>query len=146
MFLQLFQRLDGKYQIVLVGVNEQVEKSIPEGIITVRRTQNQTEMAEIYTIANAFVNPTRDEVLGMVNIESQACGTPVVTFNSGGSPECVSDTSGFIVECNDVDGLIEKIKIVCKENPFTSDACQKSVGKFDERQKYQEYVKLYRGD
>ena len=91
--------LNEDYQIVLVGVNEVTKEIIPGNIISIHRTHSREELAGFYTMADVFVNPTRDEVLGMVNIEAEACGTPVITFDSGGSPECISENSGYVVEC-----------------------------------------------
>lgn len=123
--------LNEDYQIVLVGVNEVTKEIIPGNIISIHRTHSREELAGFYTMADVFVNPTRDEVLGMVNIEAEACGTPVITFDSGGSPECISENSGYVVECNNIAELIDKIKFVCKEKPFSSMV----LGKNDEYRK-----------
>ena len=97
-FLDFAKRLDSeRYQIVLVGTDENVDKQLPNTVISIHRTQNQTELAKIYTAADVFVNPTREEVFGLVNIEALACGTPGVTFNTGGSPECYDATCGSVV-------------------------------------------------
>ena len=109
-FVQLASRLDEKYQIVLVGTDNSVDKNLPENIISINRTQSQKELAEIYTAADLFVNPTREEVLGLVNVEALACGTPVVTFKTGGSPECIDDTCGCVVDCDDVDSMENEIR------------------------------------
>ena len=76
-FIELAKRLDEKYQIVLVGTNEKTDKLLPNDIISIHRTQNQKELAEIYTAADLFVNPTREENFPTVNIEALACGTPL---------------------------------------------------------------------
>ena len=109
-FVELAKRLEPeKYQIVLVGTDETVDKLLPQTIISIHRTQNQTELAEIYTAADLFVNPTRDENYPTVNMEALACGTPVLTFNTGGSPEIIDDTCGAVVPKNDIDGLYSEI-------------------------------------
>ena len=101
--IELARRLDSsRYQMILVGTDEAVDKLLPPQIISIHRTQDQAELAEIYTAADVFVNPTREEVLGLTNIEANACGTPVVTFRTGGSPECIDGTSGLVVEQEDV--------------------------------------------
>ena len=101
-FIHLAKKLGKEYQIMLVGTDVNVEKKLPENIIAVRRTESQLDLADIYSRADIFVNPTREEVFGLVNIEALACGTPVVTFKTGGSPECIDDRTGFIVEKNNV--------------------------------------------
>ena len=143
-FIELYKRLDEKYQIVLVGTNDNIDKQLPNNIISIHRTQNQTELAEIYTAADLFVNPTREEALGLVNIEALACGTPVVTFNSGGSPECVDETCGCVVQKNDIDALYDEIIRICEQNPYSREACQQRAKSFNKTEKFEEYIKLYK--
>jgi len=143
-FIELEKRLDPtKYQIVLVGTDDDVDKQLPDSIISIHRTQNQKELAEIYTASDLFVNPTREEVLGLVNIESNACGTPVVTYRTGGSPECIDETSGSVVDCDDVDAMEKEIIRICNENPYSIDACIARAKKFDMNARFMEYVELY---
>ena len=143
-FIELANRLPENYQIVLVGTNAKTDKQLPKNIISIHKTQNQQELAEIYTAADLFVNPTREEVLGLVNVESLACGTPVVTFNSGGSPECIDETSGSIVECDDIDALKNKIIRICTLRIYSKTACLKRAKVFDMNECFKEYIKLYK--
>lgn len=109
-FIELARRLDqARYQIVLVGTNKRIDKQLPKNIISIHRTQNQKELVELYTIADIFVNPTREDNYPTVNMEAISCGTPVITFRTGGSPEIVDRDCGWIVECNDVDELKKEI-------------------------------------
>lgn len=143
-FVSLHGRLDPeKYQIVLVGTDDAADRELPEGILSVHRTQNQTELAEIYTAADLFVNPTREENYPTVNMESLACGTPVLTFRTGGSPEIPDETCGSVVECDDLDALESEILRIGREKPFSAEACLKRAQSFDMNEKYKEYVKLY---
>ena len=142
-FIELAKRLDDAYQIVLVGTDEKTDKLLPKNIISIRRTQNQTELAEIYTAADLFVNPTREETLGLVNIEALACGTPVVTFKTGGSPETIDEKCGALVEKDDVDGLEREIRRIKNEKPFDEVDCIERAKKFNKEDKFLEYVELY---
>jgi glycosyltransferase involved in cell wall biosynthesis len=133
----LAKKLDPEiYIIVLVGTDEEIDKQLPDNIISIHRTQDQKELSEIYSAADVFVNPTREEALGLVNIEANACGTPVVTFRTGGSPECISEASGSIVERNDIDCLEKEIIRVCEEKPYSKDACRRQAECFDMNAKY----------
>lgn len=144
-FLRLCSKLDNdKYRIVLVGTDEKIEAQLPREIISIRRTQNQTQLAEIYSAADLFVNPTREEVLGLVNIESLACGTPVLTFRTGGSPECLDNTCGSVVDNNNVDAMEIEIKRISMEHPYLAEACIARAHHFDKQQRCLEYLKLYR--
>lgn len=143
-FIDLSKRLDNeKYQIVLVGTDDTIDKQLPKNIISIHRTQNQTELAEIYTAADLFVNPTREEVLGMVNIEANACGTPVLTFRTGGSPECINEQSGSVVDCDDIAALESEVKRICEISPFNKEDCIESAKGFDEKNTIGENLKVY---
>lgn len=142
-FNVLAELLPDKYQIVLVGTDEIVEKEIHKDIVCIRRTADQTELAEIYSAADVLINPTREEVLGMVNIEALACGLPVVTFDTGGSPEIVDSNCGIVVPCEDIDALIQAVENVCgAQGVMRNDACRRAKC-FDMHNKFLEYIELY---
>jgi glycosyltransferase involved in cell wall biosynthesis len=143
-FVELSKRLPEDYRIVLVGTNSILDESLPADIVSIHKTQNQTELAEIYTAADVFANPTREEVLGLVNVESLACGTPVVTFKTGGSPECIDETCGSVVPCDDIDAMEKEIRRICEETPYSKDACLVRAQSFDMNERFEEYVKLYK--
>ena len=142
-FIELSKRLPESYQIVLVGTSEDVDKQLPKNIISIHQTQNQTELAEIYTAADLFVNPTREENYPTVNMESLACGTPIVTFRTGGSPEILDETCGSVVDRDDIDVLEKEIIRISKENPYSKEACLKRAKSFDMNERFQEYIDLY---
>ena len=144
-FAELARRLDKeKYKIVLVGTNDAVDKQLPKEIISIHRTQNQAELAEIYSAADLFVNPTREEVLGLVNIEANACGTPVVTFRTGGSPECICEKTGSVTGYNDIDAMQKEIERICETKPFSKEDCITRAKEFDENVRFKEYLELYK--
>ena len=142
-FIDLSKRLGDEYQIVLVGTDSAVDAQLPENIISIHKTQNQKELAEIYSAADLFVNPTREENYPTVNMESIACGTPVLTFRTGGSPEIVDDTCGSVVDCDDIDAMEKEICRICAEQPYSKEQCLKKAQSFDMNLKFEEYVKLY---
>ncbi len=142
-FLELAKRLPDSYCIVLVGTNDRVDAMLPENIISIHRTDNQTELAKIYSAADVFVNCTREDTFPTVNMEALACGTPVVTFRTGGSPEMLDSTCGSVVEKNDVDALEQEILRICTQKPFTPESCQKRAESFEMYDRFGQYVKLY---
>jgi len=143
-FCRLAETLGERYQVVLVGTDEAVDKKLPGNIISIHRTNNQQELARIYSASDVFVNPTREEMFGMVNIESLACGTPVITFETGGSPESIDESCGIVVPCDDVEAMEQAIRRVCEEKPFSQEACVRRGSEFDMWKKFGEYVELYR--
>lgn len=142
-FIELAKRLDDKYKIVLVGLSKEQNEGMPKNIIGIERTHNQTELAEIYSAADVFANPTREETFPTVNIESIACGTPVVTFDTGGSAEILDATCGSVVDCDDITALQSEVENICVGKLYGSDACINRAGYFDKNEKFMEYVKIY---
>lgn len=143
-FIELSKLLDeNDYKIVLVGTDSIVDQFLPQSIISIHRTQNQNELAELYSAADVLVNPTREDNYPTVNMEAIACGTPVVTFKTGGSPEIVSKKTGSIIECNDVMALKVEIERICREKPFKKDDCLIAAKAFDKWIKFKEYAELY---
>lgn len=142
-FIELSKRLDKNFQIVLVGTDDSVDKLLPPNIISIHTTQDSIELAKIYTAADLFVNPTREENYPTVNMEAIACGTPVITFNTGGSPETVDNKCGTVVEKDAIDSLCFEIIRISKEKTYTSEDCFKAAKTFDKNEKFEEYIRLY---
>lgn len=142
-FIRLAERLDESYQIVLVGTNEQVDRELPQQILSIHRTQDQKELAQIYTAADVFVNPTREENYPTVNMEAIACGTPVITFRTGGSPELVGEGCGCVVEKDDLVALEAEIVRACTQRPYLEEICLRAAQSFDREQRIGRYIELY---
>ena len=142
-FVELSKRLSDDYRIVLVGTDANTDANLPENIISIHRTDNQTELAKIYSAADVFVIPTREENYPTVNMEAIACGTPVVTFRTGGSPEIVDESCGSVVEVDDVDAIEKEIIRICEEKPYSESACLERAKTFDMNDRFEEYVELY---
>lgn len=143
-FLELSRRLDDRFRIVLVGNNSHAGTLLPDNIISIPATQKPTELAEIYSSADVFANPTREETLGLVNAEALACGTPVVTFRSGGSPEVPDESCGVSVARDDIDAFIQQIVRICTTKPYSEEACRKRAEHFDAGARYADYLDVYR--
>lgn len=142
-FIELAERLPDDYKIVLVGTNNEIDRQLPDNIISIHRTKNQNELAEIYSAADLFVNPTREENYPTVNMEAIACGTPVLTFRTGGSPEILDENCGCTVECDDKEALIECIINIKNNGQFDVTDCIEKAKSFDANKKFAEYIKLY---
>lgn len=142
--IELSKRLPSNYQIVLVGTNDELDKILPSNIISIHRTNTQEELVEIYSASDVFINPTRDENYPTVNMEAIACGIPVITFDTGGSAEIISDNTGSSIKMNDTDGMEKEIIRVCETKPYSKEDCLKRSKSFDMQDKYKEYVQLYK--
>ncbi len=143
-YLELAKMIDEDTRIVLVGVSKEQIAALPDNIIGIERTANQTELAQLYTTADVFVNCTMEEVLGMVSIESMACGTPVVTFNTGGSPECVDEMTGKVVNQGDLNSVLLCIEELLEKKNIGKYCRQRAEDNFDAKRGFQKYIELYR--
>lgn len=142
-FIYLANELDDRYKVVLVGADDSVDNHLPSNIITIHKTSNQIELAEIYSAADVFVNPTLEDNFPTVNMEALACGTPVITYATGGSPEIVDETCGIVVERSNQEELKASIYSVTNENRFLKEDCVKHAREYDAERKLKEYVEMY---
>lgn len=145
-FIKLSKMLDDKFAIVLVGGLSDDQRKICDenGIMHIARLSSKEKLAELYSMSDVFFNPTREEMFGLVNIEAEACGTPVVTFNSGGSPECIGDGCGFVVPKDDVVAAAERIRwLEANRRLIDKQVIQKWACGFEAKKTYQGYIKLY---
>lgn len=111
-FIELAGRLPETYRIVLVGVSEAQKRLLPENVLGITRTESPAELAQIYTAADVFVNLTYEDTYPTVNLEAQACGTPCITYRTGGSVESVPEDC--VAEQSDLEGVVQKIKELVK--------------------------------
>lgn len=146
-FIELAKRLPEQFVIVMVGTNDKIDLQLPKRIISIHRTENQIELAKIYSSCDLFVNPTREDNYPTVNMEAIACGTPVLTFETGGAAEIIDSVSGRSVSKNDIDALVSNI-LDCYENRrLKKEDCLKKALDFKNEDKYSKYIELYnKGD
>lgn len=141
-FVKLSGRLSEEYRVILIGLSQKQIKSLPENIIGLERTSGAEELAEYYSMADVFVNATLEDNFPTTNLEALACGTPVITFNTGGSPESVDESCGQVVPKGDTEALIKAIRQE-REAPRQSESCLKRAERYEKYDRFQEYVELY---
>ena len=96
-FYQLAAMLDKRYAIILVGLSEKQIKRLPQNILGIKRTNSPQELAAIYTAADVFFNPTYEDNYPTVNLEAEACGTRVVTYDTGGCRETIHSPESVVI-------------------------------------------------
>ena len=145
-FIALSQRLDQNFQIVLVGLKRKQIRKLPKNIIGVEHTESVQELAELYSAADLFVNPTWQDTFPTTNLEALACGTPVITYRTGGSVESVSDDTGFIVDKGDIAALCNIINIVKQKGKAVySENCRKrAISLYNKYDRFNEYMHLFK--
>ena len=144
-FMKLHDLLGKKERIVLVGLNDGQIRNLPENVIGIKRTENVKELASLYSIADVFVNPTYVDNFPTTNIEALACGTPVVTYKTGGSPEAVDEATGRVVDKGDVLALHKAISGILHtgKGQYSSLCRQRAEMKFNKDERFQDYIELY---
>ncbi len=144
-FFILSSKLSGNYKIALVGLNEKQIKKLPKNIIGIKRTESINELSALYSIADVFVNPTYLDNFPTTNIEALACGTPVITYKTGGSPEAVDKETGIVVEQGDIESLKNAIYIVLAKDKSTfSEKCRlRAIKLYNKDDRFMDYIKLY---
>lgn len=142
-FLTLREKLDESYAIILVGLTEKQIQSLPEGIIGISRTESQNELAEYYSLADVFCNLTYLDTFPTVNLEALACGTPVITYRTGGSPEAVDDKTGVVVEQGNIEGVVQAVKRVNKHQLSPNDCRERAERLYDKDSCFNKYIELY---
>ena len=144
-FIQLSVLLPDNFQIVLIGLSNKQLKQVDKKIIGISRTENIAQLVDFYNLADVFVNPTYQDNFPTTNLEALACGTPVITYNTGGSPEAIDTNTGFVVEKGDIQGIYDAImKISELKSDFYIDNCRKrAVEYFDNTKTFAQYVRIF---
>lgn len=144
-FMQLSETLEDKYQIVLIGLSQNQLKSIPHKIIGISRTESVEKLAQWYSLADLFINPTYLDNFPTTNIEALACGTPVITYKTGGSPEAIDDQTGKVADKGNIQEIVQAIKALTqKDTRAMQNACrQRAESHFNKNDRYRDYLSLY---
>jgi putative colanic acid biosynthesis glycosyltransferase len=144
-FIQLHKMIDNDFVIVLVGLSQKQLKSLPDGMIGIARTENIEELAEFYSAADVFLNPTWVDNCPITNSEALACGTPVVTYRTGGSPEAIDEYTGFVVQKGDIYSLYSAAMEIKKKGKshYSRSCIARASELYNKDIEYQEYIDLY---
>lgn len=144
-FIEMSRRLDKDEVIVLVGLSKAQKAGLPEGIVGITRTDNVYSLAALYSAADVFVNPTRQDNYPTVNLEAISCGTPVVTYRTGGSPESLTPETGAVINTGDIDGLMDTVRMIeSRGKDACMDVCRRwALGHFRKEDRYRDYIDLY---
>lgn len=135
--------LPDDFVITVVGLNMDQIKNLPSKIIGIQRTQSVHELVDLYSSSDVLINPTYADTFPTVNLEALACGTPVITYRTGGSPETIDVKTGIVVDQGDVISLAGAIRKLRKEHLSSDDCRQRAEMYFDKNKCYDNYIKLY---
>jgi putative colanic acid biosynthesis glycosyltransferase len=144
-FFKLASFLEADEVIILIGLTKAELTNLPKGIIGITKTNNVNELSNFYSEANVFVNPTLEDNFPTTNLEAIACGTPVVTFDSGGSAETIDETCGITVKKGDFGNLLESVRIIKRigKKHYQFNARNRAERLYDKNYRFQDYIDLY---
>lgn len=136
--------LDADERLVVVGKRPSGHR-FPRNVVCLERTADAAALAALYTEAVALVNPTWQDNYPTVNMEAIACGTPVVSYRTGGSPESITPQTGRVVEQGDVEGLAEALHAIRKQGKtHYTEACRSyALAHFRAQDRFNDYIQLY---
>ena len=147
-FVNLSKLINERCVIVLVGLDDEQLSALPESIIGIGHTDSTQELAALYSMADIYVNLTLEDTFPTTNIEALACGTPVITYRSGGSAESIDDTCGIAVERNSVQGVVAAVDTIVSQKgiAYTVDDCVRHARLYDKEVRFEEYIReVYEG-
>ena len=146
-FISLSKGLKKDEVIVLIGLNKEQIKTLPDNIIGLERTSSLSELVSWYSIASVYLNASVEESFGMTTAEALACGTPVIVYDATACPEMVIPEIVKVVAKRDINGIrsaINEIKVGF--NIENHNRCRNHVvSNFDKNDRYKEYFRLYKG-
>jgi glycosyltransferase involved in cell wall biosynthesis len=145
-FEKLSEIIPDEWKLVLVGLDEKQIKHLPSKIIGIKRTQSVRQLAELYSMATAFVNLTYEDTYPTTNLESIACGTPVITYRTGGSPESLTEHTGHVVNKGDINEVVKRVQCIIDNGPdHYKNICRDyALLHFNKEDKFKEYIELYK--
>ncbi len=141
-FIWLAEHLPEGYKLVLVGLETHRLNSLPKSIIGLSRVGSASEMAELYSMADVFINPTKEDTFPTVNLEALACGTPVITYDSGGSKDSLTPACGVVVTRDDKEGLLNAVTAM-RAHPLAAADCRAQAMNYDRQVQVKKYLDIY---
>lgn len=131
--------------LLLFGSNDKPD-NLPDNVKLYGYVHNREELAELYSMADVMVNCSREDTLSSLNLEAQACGTPVVTYDATGSKETVDGVCGFAVEVGNNEKLFDSVMSVRSlGREHFGKLCREFISKnFEKDINYGKYISLYK--
>lgn len=143
-FIKLADMLQPEFQLVMVGLNDEQLATLPSKIVGIKRTNNQKELAELYSMAYAFLNLTYEDTSSTVNVEALACGTPVICYKSGGATEMLDSGNSVVVEQGNLEGVLKALEKAEILNGARDDIERRAKKDFLSQRMADEYAMIYK--
>lgn len=131
--------LSNDIEVIVIGKNSKKVKNVK----SINRTNNLSELIDYYSSSHLFINPTLQETFGLVNVEANACGVPVITYSSGGSPETINNDSGIIIERYNYQKFADTVNKIKNNYYFNEEKIIKSAKRFSKDNMREQYKRLF---
>jgi len=129
--------------LFLFGACQGGADGLPGNVCLYGYSTDREELAALYSMADVFANVSREDSLSLINVEAQACGTPVVTFDQTGLRETVNGVNGFCVKAGNARELYRAVQRL-RELSVDKDAVREFVSeKYESGKTYKSYRDIY---
>lgn len=145
-YLELSRRLDDRFVIILVGLSEEQMEGLPSNVIGLQKTQNQNELAALYSMSDILLSLSYGETFGMTMAEAYACGTPCIVYDNTAQPEIVTPNTGRVAKTGDIDDVARLVYEMTESNfkgNHTSDCRLRAEEIYDKNRGFKRYIDLY---
>lgn len=134
------------YKFVLIGGIPQEYLPLPNNILTIGVLSDLNQLANYYSMADVFFNPSTRETFGKVTVEAMACGTPVVAYRLTATPELVRDGCGYVVDYQDFDAIEDCLAIMKKNGKgvYENNCVAFTHKEFGSEKLMNDYIELYK--
>ena len=137
--------LDDESVILMIGCSEEQKRNLPKNVVTMDYIRDKELLKKVYSMADVFVNCTREESFSLANVEPQSCGTPTITYRNTGAKETVDNVNSFSVETGNATALLDRINEIKKngKNKYSHGCREFVLKKFDKDTNYKKLLDLY---
>lgn len=145
-FLELAKSISPDTKLVLIGLSPKIIRKLPENVVGIERTESVQQLSDYYSAADLFLNLTYEDNYPTTNLEAVSCGTPCLTYRTGGSPESISAETGFVTAQGDFNAILDCIKAVKTNGKRSySVACRNyALTHFRQEDCFRKYIDLYK--
>jgi len=141
--VELSAILGEKYQMVIVGLNKWQIASLPTNIIGLNRTDCINDLVDLYSSADVFINPSREETFSLVTVEAQACGAPVIAVKGTAVEELIADNNGITIDDLSPEGYMKAITELLDRH-ISREEIRNTVINKNTKKMCNEYIDLFR--
>lgn len=141
-YIALARRLGEPWRVVLAGMTAEEISRLPDCVIGLPRTSDSCALAGLYTSADLLLNFSYCETFPTVNLEAEACGTPVLCYEAGGAPETILPNCGWVVPKGDLDAAERLIRSLW-ENETGPDRIRADRSRLNYKKMHEAYMNLY---